>query len=125
MPYRSIMDKTDGRWHPLRLFGTTNKPVELDHDGFGRRLELKIYLPLPIKETRVRILRPLLAKYNINATDAELAELARVSKGLSGDDIRRDFNDIWRDRLLDATVSMYFRRVCLIPRSVIVSGSGS
>jgi SpoVK/Ycf46/Vps4 family AAA+-type ATPase len=107
------------------FIGTTHKPLELDYDGFGRRFEIKIYLPLPIKETRVRILRPLLAKYNINATDAELTELARLSKGLSGDDIRRDFNDIWRDRLLDATVSTYFRRVCLIPRSVIVSGSGS
>jgi len=79
-----IVDK--GKNLHVYVIGATNKPWDLDW-GFIRRFQKRILVPLPDHHTRLMMFK----LYTTNlmlATDVDLHELARISEGFSGSDIR-------------------------------------
>ncbi|MDH5806937.1 MAG: AAA family ATPase [Candidatus Methanomethylicaceae archaeon] len=78
-----IMDK--GKNWPLYVIGATNKPWTLDW-GFIRRFQKRIYVPVPDYETRLKIYELYTKKLVMEGVD--LREIARMSEGYSGSDIR-------------------------------------
>jgi SpoVK/Ycf46/Vps4 family AAA+-type ATPase len=79
-----IVDK--GKNIHVYVIGATNKPWDLDW-GFIRRFQKRILVPLPDHHTRLMLFK--LHTTNLAlATDVDLHELARISEGFSGSDIR-------------------------------------
>jgi SpoVK/Ycf46/Vps4 family AAA+-type ATPase len=79
-----IVDK--GKKLHVYVIGATNKPWDLDW-AFIRRFQKRILVPLPDHHTRLMMLKLYTANLGIDA-DVDLHELARLSEGFSGSDIR-------------------------------------
>jgi SpoVK/Ycf46/Vps4 family AAA+-type ATPase len=79
-----IVDK--GRNLHVYVIGATNKPWDLDW-AFIRRFQKRILVPLPDHHTRLMMLKLYTATLQIEQ-DVDLHELARLSEGFSGSDIR-------------------------------------
>jgi vacuolar protein-sorting-associated protein 4 len=79
-----IVDK--GKNLHVYVIGATNKPWDLDW-AFIRRFQKRILVPLPDHHTRLMMLKLYTANLAIEA-DVDLHELARLSEGFSGSDIR-------------------------------------
>lgn len=78
-----IIDK--GKTWPLYVIGATNKPWALDW-AFIRRFQKRIYVPVPDFDTRLKIYQ--LYTQKLVMEEVDLNEVARVSEGYSGSDIR-------------------------------------
>jgi SpoVK/Ycf46/Vps4 family AAA+-type ATPase len=79
-----IIDK--GKKLHSYVIGATNKPWDLDWP-FIRRFQKRILVPLPIHHSRLQMFK--LYTQNLGlASDVDLHELARISEGFSGSDIR-------------------------------------
>ena len=79
-----IVDK--GKNLHVYVIGATNKPWDLDW-AFIRRFQKRILVPLPDHHTRLMMFK--LYSVNLQLTqDVDLHELARLSEGFSGSDIR-------------------------------------
>jgi SpoVK/Ycf46/Vps4 family AAA+-type ATPase len=79
-----IVDK--GKNLHVYVIGATNKPWDLDW-AFIRRFQKRILVPLPDHHTRLMMLK--LYTNNLQLSqDVDLHELARLSEGFSGSDIR-------------------------------------
>lgn len=68
------------------VIGATNKPWDLDW-AFIRRFQKRILVPLPDHHTRLTMFKLYTANLQLT-TDVDLHELARLSEGFSGSDIR-------------------------------------
>jgi SpoVK/Ycf46/Vps4 family AAA+-type ATPase len=79
-----IMDK--GKQLHVYVIGATNKPWDLDW-AFIRRFQKRILVPLPDHSTRLNMLKHYTGNLQIEK-DVDLHELARLSEGFSGSDIR-------------------------------------
>ncbi len=79
-----IVDK--GKSLHIYVIGATNKPWDLDW-AFIRRFQKRILVPLPDHHTRLMMLKLYTSHLQL-ATDVDLHELARLSEGFSGSDIR-------------------------------------
>jgi vacuolar protein-sorting-associated protein 4 len=79
-----IMDK--GKALHVYVIGATNKPLDLDW-AFIRRFQKRILVPLPDHHTRLMMLKLYTSTLQITS-DVDLHELARLSEGFSGSDIR-------------------------------------
>ena len=79
-----IMDK--GKKLHVYVIGATNKPWDLDW-AFIRRFQKRILVPLPDHHTRLMMLKLYTGNLEIEKT-VDLHELARLSEGFSGSDIR-------------------------------------
>jgi SpoVK/Ycf46/Vps4 family AAA+-type ATPase len=79
-----IVDK--GKNLHVYVIGATNKPWDLDW-AFIRRFQKRILVPLPDHHTRLMMLKLYTSNLGIDA-DVDLHELARLSEGFSGSDIR-------------------------------------
>jgi len=79
-----IVDK--GRNLHVYVIGATNKPWDLDW-AFIRRFQKRILVPLPDHHTRLMMLKLYTSNLGIDP-DVDLHELARLSEGFSGSDIR-------------------------------------
>jgi SpoVK/Ycf46/Vps4 family AAA+-type ATPase len=79
-----VMDK--GKALHVYVIGATNKPWDLDW-AFIRRFQKRILVPLPDHITRLMMLKLYTTNLQI-AEDVDLHELARLSEGFSGSDIR-------------------------------------
>ncbi len=79
-----IMDK--GKALHVYVIGATNKPWDLDW-AFIRRFQKRILVPLPDHGTRLNMLKHYMANLQ-TSEDVDLHELARLSEGFSGSDIR-------------------------------------
>ncbi|MEM3536559.1 MAG: AAA family ATPase [Candidatus Bathyarchaeia archaeon] len=79
-----ILDK--GKNLHVYVIGATNKPWDLDW-AFIRRFQKRILVPLPDHHTRLMMFK-LYTKHLKLAPDVDLHELARLSEGFSGSDIR-------------------------------------
>lgn len=79
-----IVDK--GRNLHIYVIGATNKPWDLDW-AFIRRFQKRILVPLPDHHTRLMMLKLYTSHLQLT-TDVDLHELARLSEGFSGSDIR-------------------------------------
>jgi vacuolar protein-sorting-associated protein 4 len=79
-----IVDK--GKNLHIYVIGATNKPWDLDW-AFIRRFQKRILVPLPDHHTRLMMFK--LYSTNLQlSTDVDLHELARLSEGFSGSDIK-------------------------------------
>jgi SpoVK/Ycf46/Vps4 family AAA+-type ATPase len=79
-----IMDK--GKALHVYVIGATNKPWDLDW-AFIRRFQKRILVPLADHATRLNMLKHYTATLQVGS-DVDLHELARLSEGFSGSDIR-------------------------------------
>jgi len=79
-----VMDK--GKSLHVYVIGATNKPWDLDW-AFIRRFQKRILVPLPDHPTRLMMLKLYTSNLHIEP-DVDLHELARLSEGFSGSDIR-------------------------------------
>jgi SpoVK/Ycf46/Vps4 family AAA+-type ATPase len=79
-----IIDK--GKNLHVYVIGATNKPWDLDW-AFIRRFQKRILVPLPDHHTRLMMFKLYTSHLRLN-TDVDLHELARLSEGFSGSDIR-------------------------------------
>jgi SpoVK/Ycf46/Vps4 family AAA+-type ATPase len=79
-----IVDK--GKNLHVYVIGATNKPWDLDW-AFIRRFQKRILVPLADHATRLSMLKLYSSNLQID-TDVDLLELARLSEGFSGSDIR-------------------------------------
>ena len=79
-----IVDK--GKNLHVYVIGATNKPWDLDW-AFIRRFQKRILVPLPDHHTRLMMLKLYTSNLHIEQ-DVDLHELARLSEGFSGSDIR-------------------------------------
>jgi len=70
----------------LLVIGATNRPQELD-EAVRRRFVRRLYVPLPTKEARQKIIEKILrqVKHSLDAT--EINELAELTDGYSGADV--------------------------------------
>lgn len=79
-----IVDK--GKNLHVYVIGATNKPWDLDW-GFIRRFQKRILVPLPDHHTRLMMFKLYTTSLQLSG-DVDLHELARISEGFSGSDIR-------------------------------------
>ncbi|MGQ9680277.1 MAG: AAA family ATPase [Candidatus Bathyarchaeia archaeon] len=79
-----IMDK--GKNYHLYVIAATNKPWDLDW-AFIRRFQKRIMVPLPDLETRLELFRLYTTKLELSK-DVDYRELASITAGFSGSDIR-------------------------------------
>jgi vacuolar protein-sorting-associated protein 4 len=79
-----IVDK--GKALHVYVIGATNKPWDLDW-AFIRRFQKRILVPLADHATRLNMLKHYTSTLEV-ANDVDLHELARLSEGFSGSDIR-------------------------------------
>ncbi|MDH7564576.1 MAG: AAA family ATPase [Candidatus Bathyarchaeota archaeon] len=79
-----IVDK--GKNLHVYVIGATNKPWDLDW-AFIRRFQKRILVPLPDHHTRLMMFKLYTSHLRLDA-NVDLHELARISSGFSGSDIR-------------------------------------
>jgi len=77
-----------GSMEGVFLMGCTNMPWQLD-EAMLRRLEKRIYVPLPLEEEREALLRFYLTKNECTIKDKEFGELARRTAHFSAADIHQ------------------------------------
>ncbi|KAL6861777.1 hypothetical protein ACP4OV_017477 [Aristida adscensionis] len=70
----------------ILILGATNRPFDLD-DAVIRRLPRRIYIDLPDAQNRMKILKILLVKENLES-DFKFDELANATEGYSGSDLK-------------------------------------
>lgn len=70
----------------ILILGATNRPFDLD-DAVIRRLPRRIYIDLPDAQNRMKILKILLAKENLES-EFGFDELANATEGYSGSDLK-------------------------------------
>lgn len=79
-----IIDK--GKTIQLYVIGATNKPWSLD-SPFLRRFQKRIYVPLPDLKARLEMFKLYTAPLKLDAS-VDLNQLAKLTEGYSGSDIR-------------------------------------
>lgn len=79
-----IIDK--GKKLHIYVIGATNKPWDLDWP-FIRRFQKRVLVPLPDHHSRLQMFKLYTGNLNLSP-DVDLHELARLSEGFSGSDIR-------------------------------------
>ncbi|XP_052058183.1 spastin-like isoform X2 [Mytilus californianus] len=70
----------------ILIMGATNRPQELD-DAVLRRFAKRIYVQMPLRETRRSMLKHLLSKQGNPLSDSELNQIASLTEGYSGSDL--------------------------------------
>jgi len=83
----SVVDKN--RSLHVYIVGATNKPWVLD-EPFIRRFQKRVFVPLPNPQARLEMFK-ILSKNLKLASDIDFEELARLTEGYSGSDIRDIF----------------------------------
>ncbi|KAJ7525965.1 hypothetical protein O6H91_17G076300 [Diphasiastrum complanatum] len=75
----------DGEKKTVMVLAATNFPWDID-EALRRRLEKRIYIPLPTEESRRQLIRINLKGVEV-AADVNVEEVARRTEGYSGDDL--------------------------------------
>ncbi|KAL1487994.1 hypothetical protein ABEB36_015374 [Hypothenemus hampei] len=70
----------------ILVMAATNRPQELDEAAL-RRFTKRVYVMLPDLETRIKLLKKLLAKQGCTLTQQELKRLATLTEGYSASDL--------------------------------------
>lgn len=78
------------------VLAATNTPWSLD-PAFRRRFQKRIYIPLPNKHARKKIIQSYLSKCDNCVEDNELDQLALLTEGFSGSDI----SNLMKDALME------------------------
>lgn len=70
----------------ILVMAATNRPQELDEAAL-RRFSKRVYVMLPDNQTRIILLKRLLAKHNDPLNNEELDQLSLLTEGYSGSDL--------------------------------------
>lgn len=70
----------------ILVIGATNRPQEID-EAARRRLTKRIYVPLPEKENRMKMVKQLMKEYSNSIKEEEYEQIAEITNGYSGSDI--------------------------------------
>lgn len=97
---------TDG----VLVLGATNIPWGLD-DALLRRMERRVYIPLPDRNGRLHMLRLHLGDTPHSLTDDDFAALADMSDGYSGSDLKTVCRDAIMFPVRLATGATHFKEV--------------
>jgi SpoVK/Ycf46/Vps4 family AAA+-type ATPase len=89
------MDNISDKGKPLHVYviGATNKPWSLDQP-FLRRFQKRIYIPLPAFDARRKMFELYCKKLMGISSDVDLGDLAKLTEGYSGSDIRDIVQDV-------------------------------
>lgn len=71
----------------ILIVGATNRPQELD-EAARRRLDKRLYIPLPELEARIQIIKNLMKGVQNSLTDEEVSRVGEATDGYSGADLR-------------------------------------
>ncbi|KAL9068145.1 MAG: hypothetical protein Q9161_006389 [Pseudevernia consocians] len=116
--YKLLQNELRNQWSDLIyskakvvVVGATNKPHDIDMDGFGRRLSLKLHVDLPNALACHRILEGALEMVRHQVHEIEMVALGDAcrDKGLSGFDIDCLVEGLVRKGLREILVSDWFR----------------
>eukprot|EP01004_Peranema_trichophorum_P002510 NODE_1563_length_1903_cov_54.325281_g1324_i0.p1 GENE.NODE_1563_length_1903_cov_54.325281_g1324_i0~~NODE_1563_length_1903_cov_54.325281_g1324_i0.p1 ORF type:complete len:581 (+),score=142.66 NODE_1563_length_1903_cov_54.325281_g1324_i0:63-1745(+) len=80
-----ISNSADANQGIVMVLGATNHPWDLD-DAMRRRMEKRIYIPLPVESDREELFRINLRGLEVSS-DVDFAKLAKLTSGYSGHDI--------------------------------------
>lgn len=117
--YRLLQNELKNQWSDLIyskaqviVVGATNKPQDIDMDGFGRRLSLKLYVDLPNTLACQGILEGALERVRHQLHEIEFVALGDAchKKGLSGFDIDCLVEGLVRKGLREILVSEWFKK---------------
>lgn len=118
--YRLLQNELKNQWSDLIysrdeviVIGATNKPHDIDFDGFGRRLTLKLYVDLPNETACQAILKTALSRVRHTIDDDDLQTLGLLchEKHLSGYDIDCLVEAQLRRGIRSITTASHFRRI--------------
>ncbi|CAB4062267.1 FIGNL1 [Lepeophtheirus salmonis] len=87
----------------ILIVGATNRPQDLD-EAARRRLVKRLYVPLPDKEARLKIIENLLSSQTHRTTEDDVIEIAELADGYSGADMANlyDVRPIQKSDFIDA-----------------------
>jgi vacuolar protein-sorting-associated protein 4 len=97
---------TDG----VLVLGATNIPWGLD-DALLRRMERRVYIPLPEESGRMHMFKLHLGDTPHNMTEADFRDLAAKSDGYSGSDLKTVCRDAIMEPVRLATKAKHFKKV--------------
>ncbi|KAJ9143433.1 p-loop containing nucleoside triphosphate hydrolase protein [Pleurostoma richardsiae] len=115
--YRLLQNELKNQWSDLIysrdeviVIGATNKPYDIDMDGFGRRLSLKLHVGLPDQKSCETILKMGLGRLRHDLQDHDFAVLGLMchEKGLTGYDIDCLIEALLRRAIRNITVAEFF-----------------
>lgn len=92
------------------VLGATNIPWGLD-DALLRRMERRVYIPLPDAIARTTMLRMHFKGCDHTLSDANFRELGRLSEGYSGSDLKTVCRDTLMLQMRLSTQATHFKRV--------------
>lgn len=132
--YRLLQNELKNQWSDLIyskskviVIGATNKPHDIDMDGFGRRLSLKIYIDLPNAEACQAVFSCALARvhHRIDEEGFEILGQQCAERGFSGFDIDCIVENLLRRGLREITLSRHFRELEWESQMVMVACSAT
>jgi vacuolar protein-sorting-associated protein 4 len=119
--YRLLQNELKNQWSDLMysrdevvVVGATNKPGDVDMDGFGRRLAVKLHVDLPTALACKSILKGSLGRLRTALCDEEEWEvlgLLCAERGLSGYDIDCLVEGMLRKATRGITLATWFKTV--------------
>ncbi|KAF2440117.1 P-loop containing nucleoside triphosphate hydrolase protein [Karstenula rhodostoma CBS 690.94] len=118
--YRLLQNGLKNQWSDLMyskdeviIVGVTNKPHDIDMDGFGRRLSLKLHVALPNATGCQAIRKGALGRLRHALNDDEITRLGFLCHecGLPGYDIDCLVEGLLRSSLRKIVLSGYFQRL--------------
>ncbi|KAL5381301.1 hypothetical protein DPSP01_007292 [Paraphaeosphaeria sporulosa] len=127
--YRLLQNELKNQWSDLMyskdeviIVGVTNKPHDIDMDGFGRRLSLKLHVALPNATGCQAILKGALDRLRHTLSDDEFSKLGALCHecGLSGYDIDCLVEGLLRSSLRKIVLSAHFQRLDWVEGTILV-----
>lgn len=127
--YRLLQNELKNQWSDLMylkdeviIVGVTNKPHDIDMDGFGRRVSLKLHVGLPNATGCQTILKGALGRLRHTLNDDEFVRLGSLCHecGLSGYDIDCLVEGLLRSSLRKIVLAAYFQRLDWDKGTIIV-----
>lgn len=127
--YRLLQNELKNQWSDLMysrdqviIIGVTNKPQDIDMDGFRRRLSLKLHVALPNDKGCQMILEGALGRLYHQIEDSDFAKLGSQchESGLSGYDIDCLVEGLLRRALRAIAVAKYFKKMELETDTIVI-----
>ena len=103
------MDGVDSDNQGILIIAATNTPWDLD-SAMRRRLEKRIYIPLPSSKARLSLLQHKLRATPNTLTDEQLLKIVACTKGFSGADLAILIRDALMQPIRKITKANYFKR---------------
>jgi len=94
------------------VIAATNIPWAID-DAMKRRLEKRVYIPLPDSNARVEMFKLNMGDEDNNLTEGDFRHLALVCEGYSGSDIKTMTKDALGQPVNKMTKSTHFKKVIM------------